>query len=311
MAIVILNPYAGRWKGRESKEDLVKALNAAGVPYEMIETNYPGHGIELARLAVNNGDSPIIAAGGDGSINEVVNGMLQSADGEFDHLPPLGVIPLGSANDFTDNLGIPRDILTAAKVIAGGNQRRIDICQVNDRYFDNNSAIGLEPFVTLIQEKIKRLRGTTRYLLATLKGIYRNPQWTMHLEWDNGSYEGPVTLVTVGNCPRTGGLFFMTPHADPFDGKLTFVYGYLPTRLQILRTLPRTMRPGKGSYVEQPAMHEIHAEWLKIKSDQPTPAHADGVIISREIQELEYRILPSVLPVLLPLNERAQTEKTN
>ena len=190
MAIVILNPYAGRWKGRESKEDLVKALNAAGVPYEMIETNYPGHGIELARLAVNNGDSPIIAAGGDGSINEVVNGMLQAADGEFDHLPPLGVIPLGSANDFTDNLGIPRDILGAAKVIAGGNQRRIDICQVNDRYFDNNAAIGLEPFVTLIQEKIKRLRGTTRYLLATLKGIYRNPQWTMHLEWDSGNLRG-------------------------------------------------------------------------------------------------------------------------
>ncbi len=93
-----------------------------------------------------------------------------------------------------------------------------------------------------------------RYLVATLRGVSQNPQWSMQLEWEGGSYAGPVTLVTVGNHVRTGGLFYMTPHADAFDGLLTFVYGFMPTRWQILSLLPRTMKPGAGSYVE----HEFY-----------------------------------------------------
>src|SRR5690606_23781743 len=111
------------------------------------------------------------------------------------------------------------------------------------RYFDNNSAIGLEPYITLIQQRIQRVRGTPRYLLATLMGVYDKPGWNMDLEWQDGHYSGPISLVTVGNNPRTGGIFYVTPHANPTDGLLTFVYGYLPTRRKILRVLPRLMKP--------------------------------------------------------------------
>jgi diacylglycerol kinase (ATP) len=300
-ARVILNPYAGRWLAQQRKTEAESALREAGIDYDLVVTERPGHGITLAEEAVRQGFSPIISAGGDGSISEVVNGIARAADSAEDAmLAPFGVLPLGSANDFVDNFGLPRELTPAARVIAAGRTRLIDLGKVNGRYFDNNAAIGLEPFITLIQQRITRLRGVMRYLVATLIGIQQNPKWTMHLEWDGGEYSGPVTLVTVGNCPRTGGIFYTTPHADPFDGKLTFVYGYMATRAQILRLLPRTMKPAAGSYVEHPSIHEVHATWLRVRSEQPTPAHADGEIISAAITELEYRICPARLPVLLP-----------
>jgi diacylglycerol kinase (ATP) len=297
-AKVILNPYAGRWLARQRWAEAEAALKAAKVDFEFEQTNGPGHGISLASEAVHKGYNPIISAGGDGSISEVINGILQAS--EPGNTPNFGVIPLGTANDLVDNLKMPKDLNAAAQVIAAGNVRFMDICQVNGRYFDNNAAIGLEPYITLIQQRITRLKGTMRYVVAALLGIKDNPQWTMHLTWEEGSYDGPVTLVTVGNSPRTGGVFFMTPHADPFDGKLTFVHAFMPTRSAILRLLPRTMKPLKGSYVEHPAVHEISTTWLRVQAEQPTPAHADGEIFSTGIMNLEYSVIPERLPILLP-----------
>ncbi len=297
---IILNPYAGRWLAQAKKDELEEALKDAGLEYELEVTSGPGNAIELARQAVSQGFNPIIASGGDGTYSEVVNGIAvaNGNDGSI----TFGVIPLGSANDLVDNLNLPKDIPAAVQVIADGHTRMIDLCQVNDRYFDNNAAIGLEPYITLIQQRLKRLKGSFRYMTATLLGVKDKPQWNMSLEWEGGSYDGPVTLVTVGNSPRTGGVFYMTPHADPFDGLLTFVHGFMPTRRKILTLLPRTMNPGEGSYVEHPDIHEISSPWLKVSSEQPTPAHADGEIFSEQIHDLEYRVIPQSLPILMPNN---------
>ncbi|HWQ83509.1 MAG TPA: diacylglycerol kinase family protein [Anaerolineales bacterium] len=298
-AKVILNPYANRWKALERKAELEAALRGAGVEFELAITERPRHGEELAEQAALEGYSPIVSAGGDGSINEILNGIGRGAALTGKPWVPMGVMPLGSANDFVDNLSLPRDLPGAAQVIAAGYTRAMDVCTANGRFFGNNAAIGLEPFITLIQQEIHWLKGTPRYLLATLMGVQRNPQWQMQLEWDGGSYTGRTTLVTVGNNPRTGGLFYMTPHADPFDGKLTFVYAYMRTRSEILKLLPRTMKPGPGSYVEHPAVHEVHTTWLKVHSIEPTPAHTDGEIFDVQAHAIDYQIIPGCLPVLL------------
>lgn len=312
MAIrVILNPYAGRWSAQKRIPEVHAALREAGISYALVTTQGPRHAIELATQAVREGYEAVIAAGGDGTISEVVNGMARaSQDREGGKaMPPLGVLALGSANDFVVNLGLHKDLVKASAAFTTGKAGLIDLGEVsygppetedaNPRcFFDNNSAIGLEPSITLIQQKITFLHGSLRYLLATLIGIVKNPKWTAHLEWEGGSYEGPVTLVTVGNNPLTGGLFYMTPHANPADGQLTFVYGTMRTRLQVLRLLPRTMKPGAGSYVEHPDIHEVNAVWLRIHTDQPTPLHADGEIQSQAAQDIYYRIYPARLPVL-------------
>jgi diacylglycerol kinase (ATP) len=299
-AKVILNPYSNRWNAKARWPEAEAALKAAGLDFELVVSERPRHIIELAEQAARQGFSPVVAAGGDGTIGEVVNGLARAAKSEKDLLGPFGILPLGSANDLVDNLGLPRDLNAAAKVIAAGKTRRMDVGYVNGFYFANNSAIGLEAYITLVQQRITWIKGMLLYLVATVRGIWDNPQWTAKIEWDDGQYEGPVLLVTVGNAPRTGGMFFMAPHADPFDGKLTFVYGYRRTRGQIFALLPRTMKPGKGSFVEMDGIHEQQATWVKIHVEGPAPAHVDGEIFSEAIQDLEYRISPGRLQILMP-----------
>ncbi|MFZ0534251.1 MAG: diacylglycerol kinase family protein [Anaerolineales bacterium] len=308
-AKIILNPYAGRWKGLQKREEIEKAMQSMGMEFELVMTEAPNHGTELAYQAAKNGFTPIISAGGDGSVSEVMNGIVSAAQDTHTNPTPMGVLPLGTANDLMVNLRLPTDLQGASKVIAAGYTRRIDLGEVTawdiskkivkKRYFDNNSAIGLEPSITLIQQRISWLRGSIRYIVAALMGVLKNPQWKMHLQWEGGDYYGPATLVTAGNNPLTGGVFYMAPHADPFDGKLSCVYGYMPSRLQILRLLPRTMKAGTGNYVEHESIHEINVSWLKIHTDQPTPLHADGEIQFESTQDIEYHILPDYLPVLM------------
>jgi diacylglycerol kinase (ATP) len=296
-AKVILNPFSGRGDALKRLDEMKAALTAAGVVYDLALTERPNHAIELAQQAVAQGYSPIVAAGGDGLLNEVINGVAMAA-GE-DGWPPFGVLPLGTANDLVANLGMSTSLTEAAQVIARGEVRRMDMGRVNGRVFLNNAGLGLESYISVIQNRLTWAKGIVRYLTATLMGIAQNPQWCMHLQWDDGEYNGPVTLVSIGNAPRTGGIFYTVPHADPFDGKLTFVYGHIATRLEILRTLPRTMKPDVGSYVEHPAVHEVHATWLKVRAESPTPMHADGEIVSEAVQELFYQVLPRKLPVLI------------
>lgn len=308
-AKVILNPYAGRWKALRLRETLEGELKNAGVDYDLVLTEAPRQGTELAYQATLAGYSPIISAGGDGSISEVVNGIVQASQMQGTPPPPVGLLPMGTANDLMVNLKLPLDLKQAIQVIASGSVRKIDLGKVTAwdadsnssqvRYFDNNSAIGLEPSVTLIQQQIKWLHGTLRYLLATLIAIIRNPQWKMHLQWENGEYHGPSTLVTAGNNPLTGGLFYMAPHADPFDGMLSFVFGSMPTRRKIFQLLPRTMKPGEGNYVEHPDIHEVNANWLSITTEQPTPVHADGEIVYERTRRIEYQVLADYLPILM------------
>jgi diacylglycerol kinase (ATP) len=297
-AKVILNPYSGRFMGRRRWPEAKAALQAAGVNHELAETERPAHAEELARDAVLAGFSPIVVGGGDGTVGEVINGMARAV-AEGAPIGPLGILPVGTANDIVDTLGIPRDLRAAAQVIANGRTRAVDLGEVNGRLFANNSAIGLEPYVGLIQRRYKRLQGPLRYLVAALHGIADCPQWMVRMEWDGGSYHGPLSLAAIGNGPRSGGIFYMAPGADPFDGQLAFVFGYRPTRRSLLRALPRTMRPGKGSYVELPGITATNMTWLRVQLEQPAPAHADGEIFAPATRELHYRTWPGRLQLLV------------
>ncbi len=299
-AKVILNPYSNRWNAKARWPQAEAALQAAGVDFEMVVSDGPGHIIELAEQAARQGFSPIIAAGGDGTVGEAVNGLAHAAKSEKDVLGPLGILPLGTANDLAYNLGIPTELEAAARIIKAGKSQLMDIGKVNDRYFANNSAAGLEPYVTTKQIRITWISGILRYLVAAIWAIMERPKWMANIQWDSGEYNGPISLVTIGNGSRSGGVFYMIPHAKPFDGKLTFVYGYRSTRLAMLSTLPKAMKPDVGSYVEVEGIHEQDANWIKVHLENPSPAHTDGEIFSEAIQDLEYSIQPSRLKILMP-----------
>lgn len=294
-AKVILNPSSNRWVAKDKWVEAEAALKAAGVGFDVATTNGRHHATELAAAAVREGFSPIIAAGGDGTVGEVINGLYQAqGDG---HLGPLGLIPLGTANDLVHNLKLPTDIGESARIIAGNKTRLMDLINLNGMVFGNNSGIGLEPYVTTIEKKMKHFKGLLRYLTAALLGIKDNPHWNVTMEWDGGEYKGPASLVSVGNGAVTGGLFYMAPHADPFDGKLTFLMGYRGTRLGALSLLPKLMQP-EGNVVHEKDVMEVHATRLKIHLDRPAPAHMDGELFAEWMQDFEYSILPSRLQIL-------------
>ncbi len=297
-AKIILNPYADRWNALKRRPEAEAALQKAGIEYDFVVSEHPGHNQELAVQASKEGFNPIIAAGGDSTYNEVVNGLVEVA-GEGAVETKFGILPMGTANDLADNLGIPKDLDKAAEIIAMGHTRPLDVCKVNDRYFVNNSAVGLETAVSVQQTQMRGVKGIFRYLLATLITIMRNPQWEMELNWDDGEFSGPVTMVSIGNNPRTGGIFYTVPHADPFDGKLSFVYGSMAKRLEILKVLPQTMKPEEGNYIEHPRVTEVHSTWLRIHTEPTTPVHTDGEVIDHAINDLEYRVFPGRIPMLL------------
>ena len=298
-AKVILNPYSNRWNSQKRWAEADAALKAAGVDFELVISRHKGQIVELTEQAVQENCAPIIIAGGDGSIGDAANGLVRAANVGKKPLVPLGLMPTGSANDIAFALGLPTDLNEAAKVIAAGKTRAMDLGKLNDRYFVNNSAAGLEPYVTIKHEKISWIKGIARYLVAAVQAIMDKPEWHGNVKWDGGEYNGLFSLISIGNGRRTGG-FFMTPHADPFDGKLTLAFGYRGTRLGLFQALPRAFNEDKGSYVEMEGMKEVQATRISIHLDTPSPAHTDGELLPEWIQDFEYEISPQRLNVLVP-----------
>jgi diacylglycerol kinase (ATP) len=297
-AKVILNPYSNRWNSQKRWTEAEAALKAAGVDFHLAVSEKKGQIVNLAEHAVLERFSPIIVAGGDGSIGDAANGLMLAAQSTRTPMPPLGILPTGSANDIVYALGLPTDLHEAGLVIAAGKTRAMDLGKLNDRYFVNNSAAGLEPYVTLKHEKIHWIKGMARYLVAAVQAILDKPEWNGEVTWDGGEYKGAFSFISIGNGRRTGG-FFMTPHADPFDGKLTLAFGHRGTRLGLFQALPRAFNEDKGSYVEMDGMQEVHATRVSIHLDTPSPAHTDGELFAEWIQDFEYEILPGCLDIIV------------
>ncbi len=302
-AKVILNPYSNRWNSQKRWAEAEAALKSAGVDFELVVSERKGHIIELAAQAAREKFSPIIVAGGDGSVGDAANGLMQAvalsgAVGADEAVGPLGIMPTGSANDIVYALGLPTNLNDAARVIANGKTRAMDLGKFNGKYFVNNSGAGLEPYVTIKHEKIKWIKGVARYLVAAVQAIMDKPEWAGRIKWDDDEYVGKFSFISIGNGRRTGG-FFMTPHANLFDGKLTLAFGYRATRLGLFQALPRAFNEDKGSYVELEGMREVNSTKISIHLESPSPAHTDGELLSEWIQDFEYEILPKKLNVLV------------
>lgn len=295
---VLLNPYSNRWNAQKRWPEAEAALHAAGVAFSLSVSEHPGGLLPLAAKAVREGFQTIVIAGGDGSIGEVVNRIAQGWKPGQKFPASIGILPMGSANDFAFAMCLPLDLAQAVQTIAAGLTRSVDLCKCNERFFLNNSGAALEPYVTTKHERIHWIKGITRYLVAAVWAIMDKPEWNGSIEWDDGRYDGPLSLISVGNGRRTGG-FFMTPHADPFDGKLTLAFGYRASRFGLFAALPSAFKEGKGSYVELPGMRELNCTWVRMHLSKPSPVHTDGGLFDAWLTDLDYRIFPAAVPVLM------------
>ncbi len=298
-AQVILNPYANRWRAGARANAVMEALKEVGLSAELTVSERPEHAIHLARQATAAGYQPIIAAGGDGTVNEVINGILQATP-DSQPTPPFAIMPIGTANDFAKMQGIPLNLTLAAQAITSGQKRQIDAGAINGswqtgpRYFINNSAVAMEPMITLENIRMKRLSGEIRYIVALARGVIKLKAWQQHIQWDGGGYEGPTYLLSVCNGPRTGG-FPIAPGARVDDGLFDFVFVPQVPKWTVLAILFRLMQ---GKHIYHSAVTFRRTTQLALHSNPVTPVHADGELFTQTATAVFYHILPRKVTLL-------------
>ncbi|HEY80215.1 MAG TPA: diacylglycerol kinase family lipid kinase [Anaerolineae bacterium] len=294
-AKIILNPYANRWGAKRRAPDVRRILDALAYDYDWVETEGPGHGMELAREAATQGFDPIVAAGGDGAISEVVNGLVE--DGDVAQAT-LGVLPLGAANDYAYQLGIPDDDLeTACRLLVEARHvRTLDLGRANQHVFMNDFIVGLGAIANMEAAKIQRIHGETRYILGAVKAILK-AQWpTVGFRWDDGEMpKRPILMSYISIGYRTGGVYFFSPRAQQDDGKIDFLTADARSRLGVFKLLPKTM---KGTHTHEPGVYYHQCTWVAIESDDPLPMLVDGEIKSDFPTEVDVRVLPGAIRVI-------------
>lgn len=294
-ALVVFNPQAGRGRGHKRAQEVQAALQAAGIDYESVVSEARGHAIELAHRAALAGWELIVAAGGDGTINEVVNGLMQAEAAGV--ACRLGVMPIGSGNDFAACLGIPIDLRQAAQRLSLGQTRRVDVGQVNGRYFDNNVGLAFEAMIGIEAHRITWLRGQPQYLLAVFRAMASYPFPVVDIFKDDGDrLAKQILMISVGNNRRNGGGFLVNPDAVPDDGLLDLCIVDALPRLQILRLLPKAM---KGTHRGEPAVELTRSTRLVVESTAPLPLHADGEILDNDALRVEIAVEPNRLEVVV------------
>jgi diacylglycerol kinase (ATP) len=293
MAIqVILNPYADRWGAKAQLQKIEAALTAVSLPYNITTTNFPAHGIELAYEAATKGCDAVVAAGGDGTINEVINGLIRAAGSN--PTIPFGILPVGTANDFSDLAGIPRELEKCAQMLAANRVRQIDAGRVNERFFINNCAVAMEPMVTIENIRMTRFSGELRYVVALIKALTKLKAWQMNITWDGGGYNGPAYLLSVCNGARTGG-FYMAPDAVMDDGLFDFVFAPEVSKWTVIAVLLRLFRK---THINHPDVIYRKTKSIVLTSEPGTPIHADGELFTESETAVEYEILPGKVTLI-------------
>ncbi len=294
---IILNPIAGRGYGARSEPALRRFLSAEGVEFDLSLTEWPGHAVELAQQAAREGFGTIVAAGGDGTTHEVVNGLMTAQDGVAG---TLGVIPVGSGSDFAHAVGIPLDLKGACQRLAHGRTRIVDACRVTvddhpPLYFDNTVNVGFGGTVAYEASKIKWVRGLALYLPVVLKTVFFSQAPRVTIVYGSQKLELAALMVCIANGPREGGGFLSAPDAQLDDGLFDLCIAHEIGKMAMLALVPRFM---DGSHVGHEAVEMARAGRVVISSPDDLIAHVDGEVLCTQAHRIEFEVLPQRLRVL-------------
>lgn len=255
-----------------------------------------GDGERFAREAAARGADLVVAAGGDGTINEVVNGLVKPL-AEGARAPRLGLVPLGTANDLAEELQIPREPEAALLLAARGAAQPVDVASVNGRLFLNVSSGGLGAEVTEeTSDELKRLLGPVAYAITGLRMFAALRPFRARFSSEGRTvYQGEFLVFAVGNARRTGGGNRLTGAAEMGDGLLDLCVVEGMSQLDFVRIAPQ-LRAGR--HVEHPQVVYQRLRELTIETEEEVQVNADGEPMSGT--RFEYRIAPARLELVTP-----------
>jgi YegS/Rv2252/BmrU family lipid kinase len=300
-SLIILNPWAGRGAAGQRRSDLEAALTQAGVSFDLVTTHARGGATELAWQAIERGYDPIVAVGGDGTINEVVNG-IKGAEASLGRRARLGIVPLGTGSDFIKTLdGVdPNDIAGAARRIANSQACTVDLgrVQVADgdaRYFINAVGMGLDAQVAAESLKLTRLKGMAVYLVAIIRALANYRAHPMTVEYDGQRLQRRLLFASIANGRCQGAGFWLTPSALIDDALLDLCLVDNMRLDQIIRYIPRLM---EGTHTSLKQVTMGRARNIRVTCSAPVPVATDGEVISIAARDITVETLPAALDVL-------------
>jgi len=295
---IILNPAAGRGRAGDARIRLISCLHEREIPFQLELTKGPEHAKEIA-LWMSTFFKTIIAAGGDGTVNEVVSGAIGRN-------AAIAVLPIGSGNDFSKVIGISKKIDHAIDSIINGTRKLLDLGKVtywnhrgekNERYFVNTLGMGLDAEIAKETKQIKLLRGLPLYLLAAIRAIRKHSPNEYTITENKKAKVERGFFICAGNGCYEGGGFKLLPNAYPDDSLLDIC---------ILREMPIHKAIGlvpnliKGTHEKLSNVSIWKTKKISIEGKKPFVLHGDGEILEENTIRAEVKLVSNQIKFIIP-----------
>ncbi len=309
---LIMNPQADHGNAKQmvtwlkeqvEKQAIVAAQNGRAYELSWEMTEHPRHAIDLAQEAADEKYDVVVAIGGDGTVHEAVNGLMQV---EARQRPRLGIVPIGSGNDFAHNLGLPYEPMDAIGALFSDQTRLVDAGSIVDgtgrhEYWNNTVGIGFSGAVNIAARSKKRWRGFLLYFVSVLETIlFKPPALYVQIEIDEEPpFERWISMMSLCNGPREGGGFPVAPAAVMDDGLISTMTMRRMNRLEMLYFLPIVMNAKHPRYTN--SFTAGTARRVRIEADRTMAIHIDGETFGpweADIRQVEISIIPAALQVL-------------
>lgn len=303
----LVNPAAGHGAAGRTFGRLERRLEEVGAPY-VVHRAETSAALRAISAELEGNAERIVAVGGDGTVHDVVRGILGWASP-----PPLGILPLGTGNDFATMLGYGKNLNENLAALLNAEVAALDHGRVTwwedeegvagEQPFVNAAGVGFDALVAVRAARLKFLPGSAAAyvggVIGTLAG-WRPPTVRIRDGREAGAlYVGPMLLTSACNGRRVGGGFILAPGAELDDGLLDLCIVRSAPRGRILRLLPRAFT---GTLETQPEVQVLRSQEIFLESDDPLALHADGEILSRRVRRLHVVVVPGALRVLVAVD---------
>ena len=299
---VILNPVAGGRKGQKVWDYIRTYLEGRNEPFTVEKTNATMHATEIAKQAVLNGYRKLYIIGGDGTLNETVNGVLSQSEVPTAEIT-IGMCSIGTGNDFIKTVGIPKDYKKAIQLLDTGKPRLLDTGiayyqedgQRKSRYFINVAGMAFDAAITQYANRNKKAIGKIQYMWSLVRNLFVYQSTHIKLDVDGTKMEDTGFCVNVGNCRYAGGGMMIVPQAIPDDGLFHVTFITDISKINVVRNIVPLFT---GTFISHPAVHVLTGKNVKVNSEPLCYLEVEGETLGHS--PFEFQIQPGSIKVLVP-----------